>query len=86
MYLNNPTIKFSELDKYDLLQLFSVQYGLSEPMTSREFQKKYLDENQKTNLRFREWYDVMSKTPEEAWPDMEWLLVVREEKIHLVVP
>lgn len=81
-----PHIKFSELDKYDLVQVFSVQYGLSDPMTIKEFQHKCLDETQLKRFQFKEWFNIMSDTPEEAWPDMEWLFVFRNEKILLVVP
>ena len=86
MYINSPFIKFSDLNKYDMLQIFSVQYGLSDLMTLKEFETKHLDEKQKPKFRFREWYDIMSDTPEEAWPDMEWLFVIKDEKIHIVIP
>ena len=86
MYIDSPRIKFSDLDKHDVLQLFSVQYGLSEQMSIKQFESKYLDQQQLNKFRFKEWYDVMSEMPEEAWPDMEWLFVIKEEKIYLVVP
>ena len=66
--------------------MLSTQYGISEEMTLEQFQDKHLDEMQEKRLRYKEWYDVMSVDPEEAWPDMEWLLVIRDEQICQVVP
>ena len=86
MDIKSPTIKYSDLDKNDFVQIFSVQNGLSEQMSFRHFQKLYLDENQQVKYRFKEWYDIMSDQPEEAWPDMEWLFVIKDEKIYKVIP
>ena len=79
-------VRFSELDKHDVLQVLSTQYGISERMSPKEFKDLYLDEMQDSKLRFKEWYDTMSLDPEEAWPDMEWLLVFRDDYICQVVP
>jgi hypothetical protein len=79
-------IKYSDLNRHDKVQVLSVEYGLTEEMSVLQFEKLYLDEKQTKKLRYKEWYDIMSLEPEQAWPDMEWLLVVRDEQILQVVP
>jgi hypothetical protein len=80
------SIKYSDLNKLDRVQVLSVAHGLSEEMPLAQFEKIYLDEKQIKRLRYKEWYDIMSTEPEEAWPDMEWLLVIKDEQILQVIP
>lgn len=79
-------VRYCDLHKHDVVQVLSTQHGISEEMTVSEFEKIYLDEKQEKRLRYKEWYDIMSLEIEEAWPDMEWLLVAREGVVCQVVP